>query len=149
MQERVGPRALSSFLSYSSRSTIVARVIAHSQLSRSRGVSPTRALNLGTLRCLTVHVPNLVFGTIDTHLGLPPHFSHPYGICRHITMTLGLYIPMMSLLKRSLGLLEKASWMHPTSSIGELSYTHSSFVHPLHGNPYSSHHINHLAFSRL
>ena len=25
----------------------------------------------------------------------------------------------------------------------------SSFVHPLHGNPYSSHHIYHLAFSRL
>src|ERR1041385_6813514 len=30
----------------------------------------------------------------------------------------------------------------PTSSIGELL---SSFVHPLHGNPYSSHHIYHLA----
>ena len=36
-QERVDPRALSSFLSYSSRSTIVARVIAHSQFNRSRG----------------------------------------------------------------------------------------------------------------
>ena len=35
--------------------------------------------------------------------------------------------------------------MHPTSSHGELS----SHVHPLHGNPYSSHHIYHLAFSRL
>src|SRR3954469_10839571 len=31
----------------------------------------------------------------------------------------------------------------PTSSIGELF---SSYVHPLHGNPYSSHHIYHLAF---
>src|ERR1041385_1883350 len=30
----------------------------------------------------------------------------------------------------------------PTSSIGELL---SSYVHPLHGNPYSSHHIYHLA----
>src|ERR1041385_134713 len=34
----------------------------------------------------------------------------------------------------------------PTSSIGELS---SSYVHPLHGNPYSSHHIYHLAFSPM
>src|ERR1041385_3755988 len=33
--------------------------------------------------------------------------------------------------------------MNPTSSVGELS---SSFVHLLHGNPYSSHHIYHLAF---
>src|ERR1041385_7171276 len=30
----------------------------------------------------------------------------------------------------------------PTSSIGELP---SSYVHPLHGNTYSSHHIYHLA----
>src|SRR4051812_11588608 len=34
----------------------------------------------------------------------------------------------------------------PTSSIGELF---SSYVHPLHGNPYSSHHIYHLAFSPM
>src|ERR1041385_5273175 len=34
----------------------------------------------------------------------------------------------------------------PTSSIGEIF---SSYVHPLHGNPYSSHHINHLAFSPM
>src|SRR3954462_7113695 len=34
----------------------------------------------------------------------------------------------------------------PTSSIGELS---SSYVHPLHGNPYSSHHIYHLASSPM
>src|SRR4051812_41822832 len=33
----------------------------------------------------------------------------------------------------------------PTSSIGELF---SSYVHPLHGNPYS-HHIYHLAFSPM
>src|SRR3954468_15639915 len=36
--------------------------------------------------------------------------------------------------------------MHPTSSIGELF---SSYVHPLHGNPYSSHHIYHMAFSPM
>ena len=29
------------------------------------------------------------------------------------TIELALYIPMMSLLKRALGLLEQASWMHP------------------------------------
>src|ERR1041385_4119369 len=34
----------------------------------------------------------------------------------------------------------------PTSSVGELF---SSYVHPLHGNPYSSHHIYHLAFSPM
>src|SRR4051812_1283403 len=34
----------------------------------------------------------------------------------------------------------------PTSSIGELF---SSHVHPLHGNPYSSHHIYHMAFSPM
>src|ERR1041385_2804877 len=34
----------------------------------------------------------------------------------------------------------------PTSSIGELFI---SYVHPLHGNPYSSHHIYHLAFSPM
>src|SRR4051812_2226376 len=34
----------------------------------------------------------------------------------------------------------------PTSPIGELF---SSYVHPLHGNPYSSHHIYHLAFSPM
>src|ERR1041385_8497292 len=34
----------------------------------------------------------------------------------------------------------------PTSCIGELF---SSYVHPLHGNPYSSHHIYHLAFSHM
>ena len=33
---------------------------------------------------------------------------------------------MMSLLKSALGLREHASWMHPTSSIRELSYTYSS-----------------------
>src|SRR4051812_44386260 len=36
--------------------------------------------------------------------------------------------------------------MHPTSSIGELF---NSYVHPLHGNPYSSHHIYHLSFSPM
>src|SRR3954465_15888927 len=35
----------------------------------------------------------------------------------------------------------------PTNSIGELFL--SSYVHPLHGNPYSSHHIYHLAFSPM
>ena len=39
---------------------------------------------------------------------------------------LGLYIPKMSLLKSALGLREKQSWMPPTSSFGELSYTYSS-----------------------
>src|ERR1041385_5617564 len=34
----------------------------------------------------------------------------------------------------------------PTSSIGNLF---SSYVHLLHGNPYSSHHIYHLAFSPM
>src|SRR3954463_8383492 len=34
----------------------------------------------------------------------------------------------------------------PTGSIGELF---SSYVHLLHGNPYSSHHIYHLAFSPM
>src|SRR3954471_6304114 len=63
------------------------------------------------------------------------------------TIELGLYIPMMSLLKRALGLLEQASWMHP--HLFHWRDFHSSHVHPLHGNPYSSHHIYHLAFSRL
>src|ERR1044071_4869014 len=36
------------------------------------------------------------------------------------TIELGLHIPMMSLQKRDLGLLEQASWMHPTSSLGDL-----------------------------
>ena len=54
---------------------------------------------------------------------------------------------MMSLLKRSIGLLEKASWMHP--HLFHWRAFHSSHVHPLHGNPYSSHHIYHMAFSRL
>src|ERR1041385_4504957 len=36
--------------------------------------------------------------------------------------------------------------MNPTSSVGELS---SSFVHLLDGNPYSSHHIYHLALSHM
>src|ERR1043165_191200 len=40
---------------------------------------------------------------------------------------------------------EQVRWT-PTSSIGELF---SSYVHPLHGNPYSSHHIYHLAFSPM
>ena len=40
-------------------------------------LSLTRALNLGTSRCLTVLVPNPVSGTIDTYLGFPLHFSHP------------------------------------------------------------------------
>src|ERR1041385_2118376 len=35
---------------------------------------------------------------------------------------------------------------YPTSSIGELF---SSYLHPLHVNPYSSHHIYHLAFSPM
>src|ERR1041385_7545057 len=35
---------------------------------------------------------------------------------------------------------------YPTSSIGELF---SSYLHPLHGDPYSSHHIYHLAFSPM
>src|ERR1044071_8377910 len=34
----------------------------------------------------------------------------------------------------------------PTSSIGEIF---SSYLHLLHGNPYSSHHIYHLAFSPM
>src|SRR4051812_5107874 len=34
----------------------------------------------------------------------------------------------------------------PTSFIADLF---SSYVHPLHGNPYSSHHIYHLAFSPM
>ena len=64
------------------------------------------------------------------------------------TIELGLYIPMMSLLKRALGLREQASWMHPHYFHWRASF-HSSYVHPLHVNPYSSHHIYNLAFSRL
>src|ERR1041385_8157234 len=38
----------------------------------------------------------------------------------------------------------------PTSFIGGLSYTYSSLcIRMLHGNPYSSHHIYHLAFSPM
>src|ERR1041384_4412361 len=37
--------------------------------------------------------------------------------------------------------------MHP--QLFHLRAYHSSHVHLLHGNPYSSHHIYHLAFSRL
>ena len=53
----------------------------------------------------------------------------------------------MNLLKWVLGLLEQASWMHP--HLFHWRAYLSSYVHPLHGNPYSSHHIYHLAFSRL
>src|SRR3954466_10253677 len=63
------------------------------------------------------------------------------------TTELGLYIPILSLLKRALGLLEQASWMHPHKFSWRAFY--SSHVHPLHVNPYSSHHIYHMAFSRL
>src|ERR1044072_6732740 len=62
------------------------------------------------------------------------------------TIELGLYIPMMSLLKRALGLLEQASWMHRHKFPWR---AFSSHVHPLHGNPYSSHHIYHMDFFRL
>src|ERR1043165_9807418 len=38
----------------------------------------------------------------------------------------------------------------PTSSIGGISYTYSSIcIRMLHGNPYSSHHIYHMAFSPM
>src|ERR1043165_8346398 len=38
----------------------------------------------------------------------------------------------------------------PTSSIGGISYTYSSMcIRMLRGNPYSSHHIYHLAFSPM
>src|SRR3954469_19640211 len=38
----------------------------------------------------------------------------------------------------------------PTSSIGGLSYTYSSMcIRVSHGNPYSSHHIYHMAFSPM
>ena len=62
---------------------------------------------------------------------------------------LGLYIPRMSLLKSALGLHEQASWMHPTSSIGGLSYTHSSMCILLCGNPYYLHSFDCKAFSCL
>src|SRR3954471_19164800 len=62
------------------------------------------------------------------------------------TIELGLYIPMKSLLKRALGLLEQSSWMHPHYFPWR---AFSSHVHPLHGNPYSSHHIYHMAFSPM
>ena len=45
-----------------------------------------------------------------------------------LTIELGLHIPMMSLLKGALGLREQTSWMHPTSSFGELSYFSGSFL---------------------
>src|ERR1043165_1102410 len=38
----------------------------------------------------------------------------------------------------------------PTSSIGGISYTYSSIcIRMLHGNPYYSHHIYHMAFSPM
>src|SRR3954465_13787565 len=54
---------------------------------------------------------------------------------------------MTMLLKRALGLLERASWMHPHYFYWRAFL--SSYVHPLHGNPYSSHHIYQLAFSPM
>src|SRR3954470_4789198 len=63
------------------------------------------------------------------------------------TIELGLHIPRMSLLKRALGLHERASWMHPHKFHWRAFL--SSYVHLLHGNTYSSHHIYHLAFSPI
>ena len=60
----------------------------------------------------------------------------------------GLYIPMMSLLKRALGLHEQASWMNPHQFHWRAFIHLQVYAHPLHGNPYSSHHIYHKAFSR-
>ena len=46
---------------------------------------------------------------------------HAYSYVGNLhTIELGLYITMMSLLKLALGLLELASQMQPTSSLGEL-----------------------------
>src|SRR3954463_15568917 len=69
-----------------------------------------------TTRILVLHLISLYSIEIIVH-------AYNYVGILH-TMELGLYIPMMSLLKRALGLLEQASWMHPTSSIGELSLAH-------------------------
>ena len=54
-------------------------------------LSLRRAPNLGTSWCLTVLVPNPVSGTIDTLLGSSPSLSHPHGICRHETTTVGAH----------------------------------------------------------
>ena len=51
--------------------------------------------------------------------------------------------------QRALGLREQASWMHPHQFHWRAFIYSQFYVHPLHGNPYSSHHIYHQAFSRL
>src|ERR1043165_6744701 len=54
-------------------------------------LSLRRAPNLGTSWCFTVFVPTLASGTIDNNLGPVPLFSHPHGICRYQTTTVGTH----------------------------------------------------------
>src|SRR3954468_21537151 len=56
-----------------------------------RFLSLRRALNLVTSWCVTVFVPNLVSGTIDINPGPVPLFSHPHGIFRHQSATIGAH----------------------------------------------------------
>src|SRR3954466_12809298 len=52
-------------------------------------LSLQRAPNLGTSWCITVFVPNLDSGTIDINSGPVPLFSHPHGVCRDQSTTVG------------------------------------------------------------
>src|SRR3954466_3811658 len=49
------------------------------------------APNQGTSWCFTVFVPILVSGTIDINPGPVPLFSHPHGICRYQSTTVGAH----------------------------------------------------------
>src|SRR4051812_2218432 len=83
-------RRLMDLLSPASLRGLGAHCSSTSHVEHSVGVgvlSLTRALNLGTLQRLTVLVPILLSCTIDIILVPCPLFSHPHGICRHITTT--------------------------------------------------------------
>ena len=54
----------------------------------------------------------LVLHPLSLVLHRDHHHAYSY-VGTLYTIELGLYIPMMSLLKRALGLIEQASWMHP------------------------------------
>src|SRR3954462_2272570 len=63
------------------------------ETSRSRGVISTESPEPGYIvASLTVLVPNPIPApSTSLPLASSPHFSHPYGICRHITTTVGAH----------------------------------------------------------
>src|SRR3954462_1453274 len=63
------------------------------ETSRSRGVISTESPEPGYIVVsLTVLVPNPISApSTSLSLASSPHFSHPYGICRYITTTVGAH----------------------------------------------------------